>query len=754
MVIFSNNSLSLLLRPWFSLVVALSAVVLSLVAWQGANTQNDAHIRQMLEGEAAKWANHIENDFRIHAESLERMAMRRLRQPGLTKEAWEQDAQQYLRHFPSYQAIEWVGPDYRVAWIEPLAGNERAAGYNVAYADQRRLHLDQAARSGTIDYSGVVELQQGGPGVVVYAPIGKGEDFNGFIAGVFRLQPFIASLADFGTLDNFALTLQENGVKLQTLSTAATPLSELSSTQPVSFANATWELTVQPTQAWVDRRQDSGAWTLPALLLAGGLLLASMLYLARVFLIRNNDLIKVREALATEAQERRSIESDLQRMASIDDLTGLPNRRFFMEDLAHTLQVSSRQNHQVALVVLDLDRFQVLNDSLGHNFGDQLLIEVAARLTDLADERLMLAHSSGDEFLLYLEQVSALDDVIHLVTQIQRSFETPFQIQGHTHLVSASMGVALFPESGKDAETLLRSADAALFRAKESGRGTYEFYAAGMHQRALGRLQLEKDLHLALERNEFILFMQPQMDLASLEVSSVEALIRWRHPTRGLVPPIEFIPAAEESGLIVPIGRWVLRQACSILNSWQGTPLGHLRIAVNISGRELESANLVEVVAETLAHFNIDPSKLELELTEEIFIENIEHNMEQLTRLNDLGLRLAIDDFGVGYSSLAYLRNFPVSLLKIDRSFIANVVERHDDAVITRAVINLAHNLGIQVAAEGIETEEQLGFLRANRCDIIQGYLIGRPMPVGDLQKHLDDLRLTRQESIRANAQK
>jgi len=297
--------------------------------------------------------------------------------------------------------------------------------------------------------------------------------------------------------------------------------------------------------------------------------------------------------------------------------------------------------------------------------------------------------------------------------------------------------VAVYPQSGLDADTLLRNADVALYRAKEQGRNTYQFYTEGMQDREVMRLELDKDLSHALANDEFVLYFQPQLDLNESSINSVEALIRWQHPRRGLLPPVDFIPLAEESGRITDIGRWVIMAACRQLAKWQKGPYSHLRIAVNLSGRELDDESIVDHIQEALENNGVPASRLEVELTEEIFIQNIEHNLNQLTKLHKLGVHLAIDDFGVGYSSLGYLRDFPVDLLKIDRSFITEVTERHDDAVITRAVINLAHNLGIQVVAEGVETHEQLTFLKNHRCDVIQGYLISRPIPAGELERAL-----------------
>src|SRR5690554_336898 len=468
-----------------------------------------------------------------------------------------------------------------------------------------------------------------------------------------------------------------------------------------------------------------------------GLLTSLTTLLVQAILRRNQALLKTRRELEREIDQRQAVQKDLERLESTDTLTGLANRRFFMEDLAHTLGVADRQMRQAALILLDLDRFQVLNDTLGHQFGDELLIGISERLNELSNERVMVAYAGGDEFMVCQQQVDTIDDVIHLLGLINQCFNEPFQIQDEPHSITATLGIALYPQSGPDADTLLRNADIALYRAKELGRNTYQFYMEGMQDREVMRLELDKDLSHALANDEFVLYYQPQLDLDTNQVTTVEALIRWQHPRRGLLAPGEFIPVAEENGRITEIGRWVVIAACRQLAQWQGTPCGHLRIAVNLSGRELDDDSLVAHIRDTLLAEQVDPGMLEVELTEEIFIQNIEHNLDQLRQLHQLGVHLTIDDFGVGYSSLGYLRDFPVDMLKIDRSFITEVTERHDNAVITRAVINLAHNLGIRVVAEGVETRDQLTFLRQHRCNLAQGFLINHPVPPAELESSM-----------------
>jgi len=498
-----------------------------------------------------------------------------------------------------------------------------------------------------------------------------------------------------------------------------------------------WQLPGELAPAWVNKQPSSWPfWTFITLLFMG-LLTSLTTLLLQIILKRNQVLLATRQELDEEITQRKTIQQDLERLESTDILTGLANRRFFMEDLAHALTIAERMTRQVALVMLDLDRFQMLNDSMGHQFGDELLVQVSGRLNQLSNERILVAYSGGDEFMICQQYVEDIDDVIYLLGRIKQCFGTPYVVQGEAHSVTATLGVAVYPQSGQDADTLLRNSDIALYRAKEQGRNTYQFYTEGMQEREVLRLELEKDLSQALANNEFVLHYQPQLNLDNGKITSVEALIRWQHPRRGLLAPGEFIPLAEESGRITDIGHWVVMAACQQLAAWKGTRFENLRVAVNLSGRELDDENLVERIRKALETESIPADRLEVELTEEIFIQNIEHNLGQLSRLHDLGVHLAIDDFGVGYSSLAYLRDFPVDLLKIDRSFITDVTERHDNAVITRAVINLAHNLGLRVVAEGVETQAQLDFLKNHRCNMAQGYLISRPVSAADLEQAL-----------------
>lgn len=724
-----------LLSPVFPVLIFLVFLTLAAVLRHGLEQQDNRQIKANLENQAEAMAAGLEREFSIHVKTIQRMAERLEIMPETPESVWNADARRYLKDYGVYQAVEWIDRNFIIRWLEPVSGNPDVIGFNVAFSEQRRKDLESARATGKPDISGVISLKQGGQGFVIYAPVGTGTDNNGFIAGVFRMEVLAQQMLSSRILDSFQIDLITGDTRTYQL-TPSNGISEIfAHTEPVNLPTLNWSFTLRPTNEWVqNQRSDWPAMTFASLSLLG-LLTSLTTLLVQLILKRNRALLKTRIELDREIDQRKIIQQDVARLESTDTLTGLANRRFFMEDLAHTLSIADRQMRQVALVLMDLDRFQMLNDSLGHQFGDELLIKISERLNGLGDERILVAYAGGDEFMLCQQQVDSVDDVIHLLGEVKQCFEAPYEVQGQALNITATMGIAVYPQSGLDADTLLRNADIALYRAKDQGRNTYQFYTEGMQDREVMRLELDKDLSQALRNDEFVLFYQPQLDLDRSEIHSVEALIRWQHPRRGLLSPVDFIPLAEESGRITDIGRWVVLAACRQLAQWQDTPYEHLRIAVNLSGRELDDEELVNHIREALESENVPADRLEVELTEEVFIQNIERNRDQLSRLQQLGVHLAIDDFGVGYSSLGYLRDFPVDVLKIDRSFINEVTKRHDDAVITRAVINLAHNLGMDVVAEGVETEEQLAFLKNNHCNVAQGYLISRPIPPVELEQ-------------------
>jgi diguanylate cyclase (GGDEF)-like protein len=383
----------------------------------------------------------------------------------------------------------------------------------------------------------------------------------------------------------------------------------------------------------------------------------------------------------------------------------------------------------VAVLLLDLDRFKVINDSLGHAFGDKLLGAVAQRLRQIVREADTVARLGGDEFVILLAEVAEVDDAGLVAAKILRLLAEPHRLDEREITLTASLGVSLFPRDSDDGATLIRNADMAMYRAKRDGRSAFAFYSPEMNRRIRETLDLEGALRQALERDEFRLHYQPKVDLPSGRVIGCEALVRWHHPQRGMVSPADFIPLAEETGLIVPLGTWVLKEACRQARAWQDAGLPALNIAVNLSARQFRKGDLPQLVEEFLRETGLNPSLLELELTESMVMDDPAGAERTMRTLKELGVRLSLDDFGTGYSSLNYLRRFPVDSLKIDRSFIRDVATDPSGASVVTSVIDIAHNLGLTAVAEGVETREQLVFLLGCGCDMLQGFLFSKPLP-------------------------
>ena len=410
-----------------------------------------------------------------------------------------------------------------------------------------------------------------------------------------------------------------------------------------------------------------------------------------------------------------------------DALTGLPNRALLHDRLDHAIAMARRHRTRLAVFFVDIDRFKHINDSLGHSIGDALLRATANRLRGCVRQSDTVSRLAGDEFVLVLDDIAALDDVGLIADKILIAMNAPYPIEGRDLHVTVSMGISIYPDDGPDADTIIRNADIAMYHAKESGRNSYQFFRTQMNVRAIEQQSLERDLRRALERDELELRFQPKIDLISGAACGVEALVRWRHPLHGIVMPGKFIPVAEESGLIVPVGRWVLQEACRQASEWIAAGCEPLTLAVNISAVELRSNEFVNGVRAVLRATGLPPEILELELTETALIQSSKTADAVLREIKDMGVRIALDDFGTGYSSLSLLKRFPVDTLKIDHSFIHDMTTDPEDAAIVRAVIAMARSLRRNVVAEGIETREQLRMLRVERCAQGQGYLFGRP---------------------------
>jgi diguanylate cyclase (GGDEF)-like protein/PAS domain S-box-containing protein len=437
--------------------------------------------------------------------------------------------------------------------------------------------------------------------------------------------------------------------------------------------------------------------------------------------------------IVRDISDRKKAEEEIQQLAYYDTLTALPNRTLLRDRLSQSIAQAHRDTKHVGILFLDLDRFKSVNDTLGHLVGDKLLKSVATRLTACTRESDTVSRLGGDEFVIILSAIAHVEDMTKMAEQILESLSVPIKLDGQEIFTTASIGIAVFPHDSNDRDELLKQADIAMYQAKEQGRNNFQYYSPEMNVQALERLMLETSMRRALERDEFHLLFQPQMEVATGRIIGMEALIRWHHPDLGLLSPAKFIPLAEETGQIVQIGEWVLRKACSVNKGLQDSGCLPLRVAVNISASQFRQQNFVPLVAEVLADTGLHPSFLELEVTESALMSNAAENIAVLRSLKNMQINLAIDDFGTGYSSLSYLKNFPIDRVKIDRSFIRDITSNTEDAAIASAIIAMAHSLNLKVTAEGVEHLKQLEFLAMRNCDEMQGYFLAVPLPESDL---------------------
>lgn len=430
-----------------------------------------------------------------------------------------------------------------------------------------------------------------------------------------------------------------------------------------------------------------------------------------------------------DVTEWRGAEERMRSMVHFDQATGLPNRTLFLDRLIVAMAQARRSQWSMALLVLDLDRFKDLNLTLGHPVGDQLLKEVGQRLGECVRNNDTVARIGGDEFGLILVGIKTAENAAQVAQKVLAALQQPFTLEGHDAFTSCSVGIAVFPTDGETPEALMRSADSAMYRAKDAGRNNAQFYTADMNVRAAERLEMEHGLRRALLRNEFELLYQPMVELQTGRVAGMEALLRWNHPQRGMLAPGHFLHILESTGLIVPVGEWVLRTACAQSQAFIRAGLPPMRTSVNLSMRQFQQKDLVGVVGRILKETGIPSESLELEITETLLMDDVDDAVNKLTQLRDLGVRLSIDDFGTGYSSLSYLSRFPIDTLKIDKSFIRHITSRPGDIAIAKGIIGLARSLGLRVIVEGVETEAQLLFFRNHMCDEIQGFFCAQPMP-------------------------
>ncbi len=457
-------------------------------------------------------------------------------------------------------------------------------------------------------------------------------------------------------------------------------------------------------------------------------------------LVLKRQVETINHELKTEIGERRRAEERIWHLAYHDTLTGLANRMLLQDRLSRALTYAQRRQGKIGILFIDLDRFKTVNDSLGHGMGDRLLQAVAERLLTTVRSGDTVARRGGDEFVLVLPEITDSGGAVQVADHILKSLSSPFKLDKQVLYATPSIGISIYPEDGEDVDTLLKHADIAMYAAKEAGRARYQRFMPAMNERAQERLSLESRLRRAIERSELLLHYQPEIHLLSGNIVAVEALVRWQHPDLGLLMPDRFISIAAESGLITPLGEWVLRKACAQLKEWHAAGQPKLRVAVNVSAHQVKQDNFVELVLRILQEVDLEPKYLELEITEGVLMDDTSHTLNTLQELHNLGVCIAIDDFGTGYSTLVYLKRFPIDRIKIDRSLVSNISpDRRDESAIASAIIAMAHSLKLEVIAEGVETQDELDCLLSLLCDEAQGYYISRPLPAARCTEFLTE---------------
>lgn len=619
-----------------------------------------------------------------------------------------------------------LAPDGIIRFIHPLKGNENALGHNILQDDRRRKEALLAVKEHRLTLAGPFELIQGGVAVIgrnpVYLPTPQGEQFWGFASALIFLEDLLKA-TELNSLEGRGYSYQLNRLHPDTgvnevFASSASPLTADSYSVSIQVPNATWNLVVsrsQPTPKW---RSTTG-YIFSAL---AGLLAVWIVY----YILQQPE--KLRRTVIEKTRE-------LEYHANNDALTGLANRRFLSEQLDRVLREHPRYSHPAVLMYMDLDDFKRVNDSMGHAAGDTLLQQIADRLKRSVRDSDIVTRLGGDEFGILLLDSESVRDVGRIAAQIIDSVEQPVRLGNKSFVVSTSIGITMIPTDGQDNATILKNADLAMYSAKKSGKRNFCFYNQSLQAAAIAKQELEDDLCLAINEKQFVLHYQPIVSLSTGELDSCEALIRWQHPQRGLLYPDKFISSAEETGKIIDIGYWVIERVCNQIKWAESGSKPLHRFSINLSPKQFKDPLLIEKIRTIIQSTDIDARLLELEVTESCVMEDVDAAIDMLAKLKELGITIALDDFGTGYSSLSLLKRLPVDRLKIDQSFARDLETDSDDQKIVEGLISMAHKLELNVVAEGIETEDQLQFLRTYQCDFGQGYLFSKPAPIDQLEQ-------------------
>lgn len=717
-------------------LTACAGILISLAAFGYLRFGENQAAREALQTEAFNIQREIRQNMTAHLFATELLAREWEQSDQAISTSWQRDAELITLYYQSVHGLVWLSPELVIKRYYPPSRQPQLLGTRFDDAELvERLMTSSGNRHAMVGGAG--NLGRLSSDIAMFARLERNNK-QGFLGLIISMQDLLNNVIRGNIAEGFQLSLSRDGQTLYQFAGDTSLRDSWAEQRELQILGSSWQLNI-----WITAKklaQLRGGISIA--ILVAGLLITAMLTFVTFILAQSRykaqQLADANIELYTEIDERERIEKQMAYLAEHDALTNLINRNALMRILSERLKDREKSANS-AILFIDLDRFKEVNDALGHTVGDELLRRVSRRISKLAPKNSRLARSGGDEFLLAVLQPDNRQQIIDLTKQLLKALDSHFFVDDYELFISASIGIAFADDADFNAEFLIRNADTALYQAKDNGRNTFHIYNKAVHRDLAKKLELVKQLRYAVENESLVVYYQPKVELLSHRIVGMEALVRWIQEDGTVVGPDQFIPIAEDTGLIIPLSEFVLKEACKQLHHWHQLGFDDLTMAINISGKQLHLPNLVDDIMNTVHSAQVSADKIELELTEQVFIENIQSHTNFMHAVRENGMSLAIDDFGVGYSSLSYLKNFPVTSLKIDRSFVNDLPDNEDDAVIVQTIINLARNLNIQLVAEGIETPDQVDFLMSRECGVGQGYLFSRPLPAEKISELLEN---------------
>ncbi|MFD2632601.1 putative bifunctional diguanylate cyclase/phosphodiesterase [Idiomarina piscisalsi] len=709
-----------------AVIAAVVGVAVTLTAFFYLRYTENEKAHEALEAEAYSLQRDIRQSLVSHLFVAELLAREWERSEISLNSRRDSDADIVTLYYPNVQNVVWLNADQKIQFLYPK--NQKNELIGTPFSDSPlRAQLSQSQNNRHAMMGPAGNLGRLSSDIAIFVRVQR-SDTPGFIGFVISLQSMFNNVIRTNISEGFQVSISNGTGILYEFAGDPSLKAGWTHNRRLQLVGNSWELAVWPT---AEHMSDLRGSVSTAVLLAGLFITAALtfvLYILGQSRFKAQQLADANIELYSEIDERERVEKQMAYLAEHDALTGLINRNALKRILGEWLEKGDAKNNS-ALLFIDLDRFKEVNDALGHTVGDELLRRVARRINKLAPNSSQLARVGGDEFLLAIECTESRQQVVTLAERLLQALDAHFFVDVYELFISASIGITFAEDADFNAEYFIRNADTALYQAKEQGRNTYKIYDKAIHKDLTKKLELVKRLRHAVNKQQLTVYYQPKVELSSRRITGFEALVRWVDEDGSIIPPDQFIPLAEDTGLIIPISEYVMRESFLQLKQWHELGFTELSIAINISGKQLHLPDFADDVIEKVNEAKVPPSKVELELTEQVFIDNIQSHTRFMHSVREYGMSLAIDDFGVGYSSLSYLKNFPVTSLKIDRSFVKDLPDNEDDATITQTIISLARNLNIQLVAEGIETEEQVEFLLHRECATGQGFLFSKPVP-------------------------